>query len=78
LKNEFTCANCGVKKEEYTAYGVGSKKCCSYDCEEALKNKNKGINKDEAKEIKKELQEIKDYLKKNNENAIKVLNNLLI
>ena len=78
LKKEYTCSNCGVKKEEYTAYGVGSKKACSWECEKALKGEDKGVDKDEAKEIKKELQEIKDYLKKNNENAIKVLNNLLI
>ena len=77
LEYEFTCANCGVKKEEYTTYEVESKKCCSYDCKEALKNKNKGIDKDDAKEIKKELQEIKDYLRKNNNDAMKVLNNLL-
>jgi len=37
LKYEFTCANCGVKKEEYTAYGIGSKKACSWECEKALK-----------------------------------------
>jgi len=77
LQHEFTCANCGVKKEEYTAYGVGSKKACSWECEKALKGEDKGIDKDDAKEIKKELQEIKDYLKKNNNDAMKVLNNLL-
>ena len=77
LKNEFTCANCGVKKEEYTANTYKGQKCCSYECEKELKEKNKGIDKDEAKEIKKELQEIKDYLKKNNNDAMKVLNNLL-
>jgi len=42
-----------------------------------LKGEDKGIDKDDAKEIKKELQEIKDYLRKNNNDAMKVLNNLL-
>ncbi|CAI2191891.1 7102_t:CDS:10 [Funneliformis geosporum] len=71
LEYEYTCANCGVKKEENTFYGVGVKKACSYDCQKALKGEDKGVNKDEAKEIKKELQEIKDYLKNHNENANK-------
>ena len=56
---------------------MGSKKCCSYDCEKVLKGENKGIDQDEAKEIKQELQEIKGYLKKHNENVDKVLNNFL-
>ncbi|CAG8638033.1 3070_t:CDS:1, partial [Ambispora gerdemannii] len=29
LQYEYTCANCGVKKEAYTAYCFGNKKCCS-------------------------------------------------
>ena len=53
------------------------KKFCSWECQNSWKDKNKGINKDDAKEIKKELQEIKDFLKKNNENVTRTLTNLL-
>jgi hypothetical protein len=42
-----------------------------------LRGKDKGNDNDDAKEIKKELQEIKDYLKKHNENVNKVLTGLL-
>jgi hypothetical protein len=38
-----------VKKEEYTAYHVGNQKCCSFDCQEALKNKD-GDGKDKKKD----------------------------
>ena len=82
MSKEIVCETCKETKSpilEYTALDSENKKknFCSWECQNAYKDKNKGINQDDAKEIKKELQEIKGYLKKHNENVDKTLNNLL-
>ncbi|MCE8163714.1 MAG: hypothetical protein I3274_05900 [Candidatus Moeniiplasma glomeromycotorum] len=54
LGYEYTCANCGVKKEEFTVYEVGSKKCCSSECRKALRNKDGGKDKEQPKNDEKD------------------------
>ncbi|CAG8675100.1 10984_t:CDS:2, partial [Cetraspora pellucida] len=44
LGDAYTCANCGVEKEEYTVHEVGGKKFCSYECKKAFKGENKSNN----------------------------------
>jgi len=65
LRYEYTCAKCGVKKEEFTAYEKGSKKYCSYECkDEDNKDKDNSVPTRRGKFGVSNLSEFFDWMKK--------------